>query len=243
MQRRRRPDILPQRLIECGAAAALSGQLAACSAVSEPGTRVELVSSGSALLAGQEVSTAGGGLLRVDELFWTVSELELRPCQTAWQSAASWLVATAHAHGTSSPTLLAVPTVQSATHDGDTALGRMSPPAGRYCGVRYQLGLADADAQGLAQAPDMLGHSFLLRGSVTAGAAEHETLQVESERTFDIELEVDFELSASSKDVTLRFTRGAQRVFQDIDFAVLTGVRRELALLEGLQAALTVEVE
>jgi hypothetical protein len=219
-----------------------SAGLAACAASSEQGTSVELVSAESGMNAGQEVS-AGSGRLSLDELAWTVSEIELLACPSAWQRASEWLLPTAHAHGTSTPTILALPTVERALTHTDTVLGRLSPPAGRYCGVRYRLGPADADAEGLEQLPEMLGRSVLLRGSFGAGAGERERVEIESQLALEVELPIDFELSDSERTLSLRFERDGATLFQDVDFSVLDGVRRELALLEALQASLVVRLQ
>jgi hypothetical protein len=221
----------------------VSAGLVACGASTDEGTSVVLVSAPSGMDAGQEVR-AGAGRLRIDELAWTVSEVELLACQNAWQRAADWLLPSAHAHGTSSPTLLAVPVVERAVAHTDTPLGRLSPPAGRYCGVRYRLGPADADAEGLAELPEMLGHSLLLRGSFGAQAGELESFELHSQLPLVVELPLDFQLSASERALTLRFTRnGGGALFQDIDFGELAGVRRELAVLDALQASLGVSVQ
>jgi hypothetical protein len=219
-----------------------SAGLAACAASSEQGTRVELVSTASGMDAGQEVS-AGSGRLSIEELAWTVSEIELLGCPSAWQRAAEWLLPAAHAHGASTPTLLAVPTVERAMTHTDTVLGRLSPPAGRYCGVRYRLGPADADAEGLEQLPEMLGRSVLLRGSFGALAGGAEGFELESQLALAVELAIDFELSESERTLSLRFERDGAALFQDVDLGVLDGVRRELALLEALQTSLTVRVQ
>jgi hypothetical protein len=219
-----------------------SAGLAACAASSEHGTSVELVSAPSATDAGQEVP-AGSGRLSIDELAWTVSEIELLACPSAWQRAAEWLLPTAHAHGTSTPTILAVPTVERALRHSDTVLGRLSPPAGRYCGVRYRLGPADADAEGLEQLPEMLGRSVLLRGSFGALAGELEGFELDSQLALAVELPIDFELSESERALSLRFERDGAVLFQDVDFGVLDGVRRELAVLEALQASLAVRLQ
>jgi hypothetical protein len=237
MKRHPHPD--RRTLLLIGVAAGL----AACSASSEGGTSVRLVSSGEGVVAGQEMSTANGGRLRLDELFWTTSEIELLACPSAWQRAADWFVARAHAHGTSTPTVLAVPTVESMASASDVVLGQMSPPAGRYCAVRYQLGPADADAEGLADAPDMLGRSLLLRGAFGMAGAELEPFELASGRTLDVELEAELTLSADQRQATLRFAQDPGQMFGELDFASLDGVRRELAVLEALSETLSVRAE
>lgn len=201
---------------------------------------MEFVSALSGMAAGQEASAAGG--LRIDELAWTVSEIELRPCPSAWGRARDWLLPSAHAHGTSTPTLLAVPTVERALAHTDTVLGRLSPPAGRYCGVRYRLGPADADAEGLGQLPEMIGRSVLLRGSLGAPEGEPERFEIESQRALDIELPIEIELSTSERSLGLRFERDGDQLFEDIDFSALSELQRELALLEALEASLEVRL-
>jgi hypothetical protein len=219
-----------------------SAGFSACAASSEQGTRVELVSASSGMDAGQEVS-AGSGRLSIDELAWTVSEIELLACPGAWHRAAEWLLPSAHAHGTSTPTILAVPTVERALTHADTVLGRLSPPAGRYCGVRYRLGPADGDAHGLEQLPEMLGRSVLLRGSFGARAGELENFELQSQLPLVIELPIDFELSDSERTLSLRFERDGAALFQDVDFGMLDGLRRELAVLDALQASLVVRLQ
>lgn len=222
-------------------AAGIATGLAACSASSEQGTSVRLVSSGSAL-SGQEMSSSAGGRLRVDELLWTVSEIQLRECRSAWQRAADWVIPTAHAHGLSTPTLLAVPTVESASTDTDSVLGQMSPPAGRYCGVRYRLGPADADAEGLG-ATEMLGRSLLLRGASGDAGGPLEAFEVESRSDLDIELSVELELSADHPSLTLRFTHDTSLLLQSLDLGSADADDREQALFEAFRAALGVHAE
>jgi hypothetical protein len=222
--------------------AAISAGLGACSASSEGGIRVDLVSGSDGVVASQELSLAGGARLRIDSLFWTITEIELRACPSAWQRAADFLVATAYAHGVSTPTVLAVPTVESVAAPTDTALGHMNPPAGDYCSVRYQLGPADADAEGLAGAPDMLGRSLFVRGTLELPGGAAEAFELESERTLEVELPAELSLSADQQHATLRFEQDAERLLAAVDWT-LEGVRRELALLEALSGSLSVQVE
>ncbi len=95
---------------------------------------------------------------------WVVlSELELEHCPSASAQLWEWLVPSAVAHTTGSPTLLGTPHVLALHEPASWSLGRLEPPPGRYCGVRLLFAAADEDALGLAEAPWMLGNSFGIR--------------------------------------------------------------------------------
>ncbi len=84
---------------------------------------------------------------------------------------------------------------------------------------------------------------MLLRGAFGTGAGELERFEVESQRVLEVELPIEFELSARERALILRFERAGEALFQDVDFSQLDGVRRELAVLEALQAALGVGLQ
>jgi hypothetical protein len=185
---------------------------------------------------------AGEARLRVDALYWTSAELELLPCQSAWRRAADWLLPPAHAHGESTPTLMAVPTIESAAATSEIALGELRPPAGAYCGLRYRIAPADADALGASESPDMLGRSLLLRGGLGSAGGELEPFALASSLSFDVERTVSFELSQARPEVTLHLVRDTAAAFETIQLDVLDAFARDKALLESFVASLTIEV-
>jgi hypothetical protein len=203
--------------------------------------RVELSSRGS-LTAGESLRS-GLGVVRVEQLWWTSSEIEIERCGGPLASLRRWLLPAAHAHGLSSPTRLAVPSVVSATLAGAAALGALTPPAGRYCSVRYRVGPADADTLGLSDAPEMRDQSFLLRGRFGTSAEELEPFELISQRAFDVTRQIDLELSAEHPQASLAFELDPERWFAGIDLGSLTGAAREEVLMASFRSALEVRVE
>jgi hypothetical protein len=216
---------------------------AGCGSDVQAGTQLQLVSAPAALAAGQQLATAAGGVVRVDELYWTSAEVELLGCPDAWQRAVRFVLPEANAHGSSSPTLMATPTIESALTAVDVELAEMSPPAGRYCTVRYRLAPADRDAVGIDAAPDMLGSSFHLRGGVGPSPATLTRFEIVSEQAFDLAFDVALTLSATERTATLRFEHDPERWFGALDIATLTGDTSERAVLESFQAAIRLRVE
>jgi hypothetical protein len=214
-----------------------------CAGSSEAGTRVQLVSTGAALSEGQMFSPAADQRLRVDALHWTSAEVELVPCRSAWQRAAEWLVPTAHAHGFSTPTLMADPTVENAQTTADVTLGEMQPPAGDYCAVHYRMAAADDDATGVSAAPEMVGKSFLLRGAIGTAAAGLESIELFSTRGFDVTLPLALELTSKRRTAVIRFQHDASRWFEGLELDSLSPAEQQQVLLEMFTGSLSVEVE
>ncbi len=214
-----------------------------CAGSSEGGTSVRLVSAGAGLSAGQVLSTRDAGWLRVDALYWTTSEVELLPCRSAWQRAARWLVPEAHAHGLATPTLLATPTVESAAATDDVLLGELRPPAGEYCGLRYRMAPADADAVDLGAAPEMLGNSVLLRGALGSAAAELEAFELSSGFGVEVELPLSLELTRERPEATIRFEHDPASGFEGLDLMGLAPGERDGTLLDAFAASLRIELE
>lgn len=82
----------------------------------------------------------------------TVASVELVACpsvaQRLWNELG--LLGVAHAHGDSSSTRRAVPTVLSLARDAASqGYGTVAPPAGSWCSATVTFGPADADAEGL----------------------------------------------------------------------------------------------
>ena len=219
----------------------LSALPTACGSSSEPGVRVELISEQS-LRSGQELST-GSGVVRVEEVNWTSLEIELQGCASARAALKNWFVPEAHAHGTSTSTLRAVPTIVSATAAGGVQLGELEPPTGHYCAVRYRVAPADADAVGLASAPGMLGRSFLLRGEFRPTSGELQALDFVSQQTFDVTLDIDLELSSDQRGATLIFAHDAERWFQGMNLVSLGGDSPEEAILDAFRSSFSVRLE
>jgi hypothetical protein len=215
----------------------------ACASSSEVGTRVLLVSTGTALPAGEVVRTGGHGLLRVDELYWTSAEIELTPCRAAWQRAADWLVPEARAHGQSTPMSMADPTVENAQTMRDVILGEMRPPAGEYCGLRYLMAPADPDAPGLSDAPDMFGRSFLLRGAFGSEGESLEAFELSRDVNLYVDLPLALELTRDHAQASIHFERDPELGFEGLELEGLPPAERDQALLEAFTAALTIELE
>jgi hypothetical protein len=212
----------------------------ACGSWTEAGVSVALVSRGAT--AARPLASSAG-VLRVRELFWTASEIELERCSDLASSLASWLLPAAHAHGGSSPTLLSVPSVVNGIVAESTALGALSPPAGRYCSVRYRVAPADADALGLQGSPEMLHRSLLLRGQWGSNADQLGDFELLSQRVFEVEREIDLELSFEHPQATLVLGLDPERWLGSLDLGPALGAAREAALLARFAAAFDVQVE
>jgi hypothetical protein len=203
--------------------------------------RVELTSR-SGLTAGEQFRS-GLGSLRVRELVWTSSEIELVGCASALGSLARWLIPLAHAHGQSSPTLLAVPSVVRASASETVPMGGLAPPAGRYCTVRYRVAPADGDALGLSAVPEMLDHSFLLRGEFGSSAGDLQEFELLSQRAFDVSREIDLELSSEHPLAGVELRLDPERWLAGLDLGSVSAGAREEALMAMFGAALDVQVE
>lgn len=217
----------------------------ACSHHSEAGVHVELMAERS--LPGGELLTAGSGRLQLEDVRWTSTEIELLGCPSALRAIQRWLVPEAHAHGESTSTLSATPVVVRGVGtdllEPVPRIGNLEPPAGRYCSLRYQIGPADGDALGLTVVPQMLAKSFWVRGA--AGPATGELTQFEffSERTIDITLPIELELSADRPEVSLSFFVDLERWLANLDASALVGSNGAGALVDAFQGALSVRLE
>ncbi|MEY4548930.1 MAG: hypothetical protein RL685_5125 [Pseudomonadota bacterium] len=213
----------------------------ACSSHSSSGVHVELMSERS-VVAGEDLA-AGTGLLRVEELRWTSTEIELLGCPSAFQAVARWLLPEAHAHGESTSTLSATPVIVNAVGTDSTRIGNLLPPAGRYCSLRYQIGPADGDALGLSTAPHMRDQSFWLRGAAGPAGGELQPFELISQRVLDVTVPVDLELSADQPERSVQFWLDSERWLAGLDAAALAAGGGEDALLEAFRASLSARVE
>lgn len=206
---------------------------------------VELMSDQSVALA--EVLPLGSGVLRVDDLRWTSTEIELLGCPSALGAVQRWLLPEAHAHGNSTPTLSAVPVVVNGTGTdllpASSRIGNLSPPAGRYCSLRYQLGPADGDALGLGAVPHLRDHSFWLRGAAGPSAEELTDFELISERSLDVMLPIDVELSRSRPEVSVHFWLDDARWGSALDASTLLAGDGADTLFEAFSVSLSARVE
>jgi hypothetical protein len=183
------------------------------------------------------------GFVRLETLRWTSSEIELCACPDGLAALAEWVLPSARAHGTSTPTLRAVPTLVSAVGDDPVVMGEMAPPAGRYCSVHYRLAPADRDAVGLAGVPAMLGMSLVLHGTSGSEGAALSEFGLASRRVLDLELPIELELSAERRSARLRFGCDLERWFADIGADALAHGASEQAILDAFRDAFAVSLE
>jgi hypothetical protein len=180
--------------------------------------------------------------IRIDALYWTTAELELVSCGSALTRALDWWVPTAHAHGSSTPTAIAAPTVESAQGSGDAVLGELAPPAGEYCALRYSLGPADADASGLAEHPEMLGKALLVRGALGSTGAPLEPFELSGASAVEATLPLSLDLTRADPQAVVRLTRDPGAAFEQLSLRGLTPAEQYDALLSALlQVRLDVE--
>jgi hypothetical protein len=223
------------------AVAMVAATMVACGSAHGPGVQVELLSQQSTS-ADPDRSTATG-VVRLSEMRWTSTEIEVIACSNALLDMKHWLVPAAYAHGTSTPTLQAVPTVVSAIGNARVHLGSLAPPAGHYCSVRYRVAPADRDAVGLTSAPAMLGTSLLIRGAIGQGDEEPRDFQVISQRAFDLSLDIDVTLSSDRAFAGLLFSCDTERLLRDIDVGSLAVDGDEEAILDAFKSSFGVRVE
>ena len=214
--------------------------LCACSSVSEPGVRVELISEPN--LGAEPSGAALASALEIESLRWTSSEIELERCFSPIASIGNWLIRPAHAHGHSSPTVLAVPTIVSALGE-PASLGELVPPAGRYCAVRYRVAPADADAVGLRAAPNMLGRSLLLRTAPSPLDGAEPPLELVSQQAFEFTRQIELELSSERRSASLHFGFDTQRWLEVVDVRSLVDRDLQDAIVEAFQSSFEIWVE
>ncbi|HVZ33856.1 MAG TPA: hypothetical protein VG963_15625 [Polyangiaceae bacterium] len=220
-----------------GLAAAVVASISACGAWSEPGVSVTLLAEPSA------AADAGIPGLELFELRWTSSEIELQACPGLVARAKDWLLPSAFAHGTSNPLRLAVPTVLSALGGPAIEIGELAPPGGSYCAVRYHVAPADDDAEGLLNAPAMRGMSLDVRGAFVDAGGVEQTFEILSQRTLDVSLPLELELSASRPRAHLVVRSAFDHWPSGREFAALASDQRERAAWQAFQASLEVSAE
>jgi hypothetical protein len=222
------------------ALAVMATTMVACGSSYDPGVQVELLSRPSVSTAPEQGAAVG---VRFIEMRWTSTEVELIACPNALLRMQSWLVPSAYAHGTSTPTLQAVPTVVNAIGNASIQLGSLAPPAGHYCSVRYRVAPADGDAVGLTSAPAMLGTSLLIRGVIGQDDDEPREFQLISQRAFDLILDIDVTLSSQHAFASLLFGCDTARLLRDIEAGSIAVDGDGDAILDAFKSSFGVRVE
>lgn len=217
--------------------------LVGCGSSSESGVEVTVVSAASLLDVEETLVSVDGQELRLGELFWTTTAVELVPCASLARKAWDVLVPSAHAHGVASPRRLSVPVVERGSRREPIVLGTLRPAAGRYCSVRYELGRADADAVGLDLAPAMQGRSIEATGEFRTTDAEPEPFEITSRGGVQLVRPIDLELSEATPRAALRIERDKHAWFVGIALAELGPTEREQRLLDNFAASTTIHVE
>ena len=216
----------------------------ACGATVQEGVSVEVAATTEPLLRDAAFETEAGYQVRVDGAWVTNAEVELEPCEGALSALWDWVVPQAHAHGTSTPTLLADPVVQALLPGGEVVLGALAPPAGTYCSVRYRVDVADSDAAGLDAAPELVGLSLLVRGSFRLPEQDWEDFEITSSNAFEVE-RAPLTLSLGARQRTARVTirQDPSAWLDSLEFLGSSPQQWEEALRLGAQAAVRIDVE
>jgi hypothetical protein len=208
-----------------------------CGSSSEPGVSVEVVSRSVGLEPGEPVENELGHSFALESAFVTTVAFEILPCQSALRSLWDAMVPDARAHGVSTPTRLASPTVQDALA-GEIILGKLSPPAGHYCALVIELGPADADSEALDVAPEALGKALVLYGTSSG-----EPFVIESTLGLEVRREIDLTLDESHRTATLVIEHAPAQWFDGVDLSAEDGDTLERRVLENLSRSLVVHVD
>jgi hypothetical protein len=216
---------------------------AGCGSSSEPGVEVTVISVPAALEPGELLASVDGQELRLAELFWTTTAVELVPCDSLAQKLWDVIVPSARAHGITSPLRLSVPVVEHASQRQPLTLGTLRPAAGRYCSVRYELGVADADAVGLEVAPEMRGRSLGAKGAFRTPDTELESFEISSRAALQLVSPVELELSEEARHATVRIEHRKADWFVGIALTELDPAEQERRLLDNLAASIAIHAE
>lgn len=188
-----------------------------------------------------------GYSIALDRWVAVSASLEIRPCEQSafllWQAVGG--VAAAHvtptetrAGGTAQP--------RDLLGAGDAAVfGRLTPPPGDYCQVRYASSPADGDMEGSGGGVALLGKSMVVSGRYTPpGGGSPVPFDFET----SIGTRVDFpEIAANAAAPLFRVSGGLpvevtvtlhpDRLFDGVDFALMGPAQVESQLLFNLSAA------
>jgi hypothetical protein len=138
-----------------------------------------------------------------------------------------WLIPTAEAHASNSPTRQGIPYVIDITAADDSlvTLGTTNPPPDDYCGMEIILRAADADTLLLPTDIDMVGHALYLEGSYqTSGMSTPTAFTLSTSRSLlpaRRYLLPPLSLSEQSPTATTSIMIHYERWFNGLDLALL----------------------
>ena len=230
--------------------------LAGCGDEPEPvaaeATSVSIRIAHQPLQSAQPLVNDLGYTIEVDRWVTVSASVEIRACAESASLLRRALVGVAEAHVTPTETR-AGGTAQPRDLLGSAApvlFGRLSPPAGDYCQIRYASSPADGDIEGSGGGLALLGKSMVVAGRYTLpGGGEPVQFAFET----SIGTRVDFpELPAGANSPVLR-VRGGQpveltvtlqpeRLFDGVDFALQGPAQVESQLLFNLSKATEISV-
>jgi len=176
-----------------------------------------------------------GGTVALRHAWVTVESVEIVPCATAASWLRRWLapLPPAHAHEEGTPTRTSAPAVVDLMASDRVALGRLAPPADRYCSLRIVLGPPDGDAVNLPD-PSVVGKTLVL------DLQDDLRLSTAGSRSFTVALESSIDLT-TARQLDLVVSVGAAGWITSIDTGSATAAEDVLARIEqGTSASLQV---
>jgi hypothetical protein len=201
------------------------------------GIRVHVAVAGETMP--QSVALDDGTSAVLDPSYVTIVGFALEPCasvaKTLWRAINP--LPSAIAHGSSSPTNLAIPVVIAiAGPRAGIDVGTLEPPPDRYCGMNLAIGLADDDAVRLPD-QDMVGRSLRVSGehqgvsfSVSSAASDHAHLTFAS----------PLDLLDPDASATVTLSLDTSDTFDTVDFASVTAAAD---IMDGIAAGFAVSVQ
>jgi len=218
-----------------------------CSSSTVPGVQVDVVLDGPSTppmrADSRTFQTNLGYSVVLTRGYLSTKTIELVSCLS--ESSRMWRFITipnAYAHTVGSLTLLGVPAVESllVAPAARLTVGSLLPPAGQYCGAKWNLQGADADAIGLPEDADMVGKTVFASGSFSRVGESQQVFSMSSMKSLDADLAFPAtELSSDKRRIaTLHMTMVADDWFDDVDFESGQESQNVDALLQNIRRSL-----
>lgn len=192
-----------------------------------------------------------GFTVRVTEAYVATTSVELVACETtAFRRVLRALPGTlgeplARAHSAASPTRLGDPVVEDALRSpgAEVSYGAIKPPPGDYCSVRWGVGPADGDAEGLPAGVDVVGKTLLIRGTYEKPGGAPVPFEIASRGAFELPLTFAVaRLGEDRRELRVAILRDQKAWFDGVDFEGSSDEARGERVLANLRAGTSVEV-